>query len=444
MNANEEMVMPAVLGDRIREARSRLNMTQGELAGNDYSVSYISAIERNKIRPSLRALAWLASRLNVNVSDLLASDAPLPGDLSLAQSTEDAFTLALTEARLALATHRAAEAYEGLHQVQEQIRTTSQRVQHALLLAEASLALHRGTEAKDLMEANLQLTKDGDTLAHERSRNLLGLAYSELHLYMMAAECHRQCLNAIQSDLVRDPSFELAVMNNLGATYMQLGQFDEAISIFQQADTLGQKLQSPISLAELYWEISKRYRQDGLLSQAQRYTDLAIEHLQQADNRQTFIRLQSNLGSAYAEQSENERAEATLQHAKELAIQNGDAKSATLALAQLARVQIARGAISEAQSTAQQALADADKMGDTVARGYANLVMGEALAHTKQSGKAEEFFSTGIRLLEETTAPQSELSRAYARYAEYLEQRGEVKRALEYFKKAHTNLAASR
>ncbi|MDQ5824737.1 MAG: tetratricopeptide repeat protein [Chloroflexota bacterium] len=46
-------------------------MTQADLAGGDYSKSYISAIEQGKSRPSLQALQRLASRLGVPPGQLL-------------------------------------------------------------------------------------------------------------------------------------------------------------------------------------------------------------------------------------------------------------------------------------------------------------------------------------------------------------------------------------
>src|SRR5579859_1900944 len=66
------------MGKRLRQARLRLNMTQSEVAATRFSVSYISAVERGQIRPSLGALEVLSERLEVPLEDLLGN-APLPG-----------------------------------------------------------------------------------------------------------------------------------------------------------------------------------------------------------------------------------------------------------------------------------------------------------------------------------------------------------------------------
>src|SRR5262249_1161567 len=60
------------LGQRLRRARLARNLTQGEVAKNQFSVSYVSAVERGQIRPSLGALERLAERLQVPLTDLLS------------------------------------------------------------------------------------------------------------------------------------------------------------------------------------------------------------------------------------------------------------------------------------------------------------------------------------------------------------------------------------
>src|SRR3979411_3145147 len=59
------------VGAKIRAARLAKKYTQSQLAAPDFSVSYISAIERGQIHPSLRALEILAGRLGLSSTQLL-------------------------------------------------------------------------------------------------------------------------------------------------------------------------------------------------------------------------------------------------------------------------------------------------------------------------------------------------------------------------------------
>lgn len=60
-----------IIGDGVRAARLAAHMTQADLAGQTYTKSYISALERGKMVPSLQTLRTLAERMSVSVSSLL-------------------------------------------------------------------------------------------------------------------------------------------------------------------------------------------------------------------------------------------------------------------------------------------------------------------------------------------------------------------------------------
>lgn len=58
------------VGRRVRDLRTRLGMTQADLAGPRYSAAYISTIETERRKPSRALLQYLAPRLGVDVGDL--------------------------------------------------------------------------------------------------------------------------------------------------------------------------------------------------------------------------------------------------------------------------------------------------------------------------------------------------------------------------------------
>ncbi|HCC34284.1 MAG TPA: XRE family transcriptional regulator [Ruminococcaceae bacterium] len=61
------------LGERIREERKRINLTQAALAeAIDISDTYMGAIERGERSPTLDTLVRLANRLGVTIDFLLA------------------------------------------------------------------------------------------------------------------------------------------------------------------------------------------------------------------------------------------------------------------------------------------------------------------------------------------------------------------------------------
>lgn len=73
MNTKVVFVINGV-GKKIRFLRKEQNMTQEELAGDQFTKSYISLIERGRINPSMKALNFIAQKLNKPVSLLLDTE----------------------------------------------------------------------------------------------------------------------------------------------------------------------------------------------------------------------------------------------------------------------------------------------------------------------------------------------------------------------------------
>lgn len=61
-------------GERIRQARLALGMTQQELCGDQITRNMLSMIERGVSKPSVQTLRYLAERLGLGVDDLLTDD----------------------------------------------------------------------------------------------------------------------------------------------------------------------------------------------------------------------------------------------------------------------------------------------------------------------------------------------------------------------------------
>ena len=63
-------ISPDTLGGRIRAAREEQHLSLAEVAGDQYSTSLISQIERNRVDPSHESLRFLAERLKLPLEEL--------------------------------------------------------------------------------------------------------------------------------------------------------------------------------------------------------------------------------------------------------------------------------------------------------------------------------------------------------------------------------------
>ena len=63
-------ISPDTLGGRLRAAREEQHLSLADVAGDQYSTSLISQIERNRVDPSHESLRFLADRLKLPLEEL--------------------------------------------------------------------------------------------------------------------------------------------------------------------------------------------------------------------------------------------------------------------------------------------------------------------------------------------------------------------------------------
>jgi len=69
------------IGARIRSRRKELGLTQKQLAGDEFTKSFISQVELGRTAPSIETLAVLADRLGRPIEWFVAEDPPSPSPL---------------------------------------------------------------------------------------------------------------------------------------------------------------------------------------------------------------------------------------------------------------------------------------------------------------------------------------------------------------------------
>ncbi len=189
-------VSPDTLGGRMRAARQDLHLSLAEVAGERYSTSLISQIERNRVDPSQESLGYLAERLKLPIEDLMA----------LAQQ------------------HRESEAEVPRYKIYEEQRNQAQQ----------ALANNRSREALNYLEG-IDLTQ---LPSHVRWRiaALRGQGYFNLREFRQA---QHNCLYAIAEKPVIVPSGQaveaMMLALHLAAASRELGQFDDAEKYYEAA-----------------------------------------------------------------------------------------------------------------------------------------------------------------------------------------------------------------
>ena len=234
------------LGERIRALRYERRMTQAELGRGRFSVSYISAVERGAIRPSLQALDHLATTLQVPVTSLLADTTMLPPSRRRAGNPprEIAFW-ELARAQVTLAQGDPDAALTILNGLSAQILEPAEHVQRHHLAAECHLALgqHEAARASAAQGVRLaEAVRDRGALAHLlvlQAQAYRGLASSDLALDLFASVPYRDPVAELDATLL---AYEIA---------HYLEHAEQATALLTRAQRLATALGAPLQLAAL-------------------------------------------------------------------------------------------------------------------------------------------------------------------------------------------------
>src|SRR5438067_478099 len=107
------------LGARLRAARQERKMSQEQLAQPEFTKSYVSAVERGKARPSLKALDLMSRRLGLPMTELLATPLPEEPVPDLAALGAD-LSARLVQAELLINGDQAAEALRQINAAEQE------------------------------------------------------------------------------------------------------------------------------------------------------------------------------------------------------------------------------------------------------------------------------------------------------------------------------------
>lgn len=308
-NAAQRVAVDARPGERVRQARLRKGMTQKQLAGDRYTASYISALEKGLTRASMAALEYLAERLGVPVDYFVRDEQPLwermRADLLLAsedwQGAMDAYT-SLLDARLsaverALCLRGRAEAGCRLRRPAQAVSDAS--MAHEILvkagmrtdaayaaywLAYAHYLLDNLGEARDLVGQVLAEVRAGLSVqADFRLRLLVALANID-----GAEGRHRQALalleegRALASDL--DSHRRATYLFALALKYSDSGDHEAALRTGQQALALYEARAAERDIASLQNTMALAHAELGHLGQARKLAAAAVKEADALDD----------------------------------------------------------------------------------------------------------------------------------------------------------------
>jgi len=443
-SANVGKAVAARVGSNIRAVRSKLALTQAQLASPEFSISYISAIERGKIRPSLKALSILARRLDVPLTFLLegspsgAAEARSVGYSPADSGPDQKIDIDLLQADILLHQERGEQALALLTPLQPERLSTDQVYRLYVLLGRCHFDSRQYQEAVvDLRAAVSQAEALGEQELSERARNLLGEAYYQLSNYTLALENHLRCAQAIEAGLRTDPFFTFTVFTNLASDYFCLDDGEKAVAHYQKAQQALQGLcLTPLSFASKYMEISLCYKKVGHIAPARDFAlrSLALYEMQGQQRQMGLIH--QGLGMVLESQNDLDGAEREYRQAIAAEQELADVRSTVLCRMSLAELLLKRKNLLEAEKEAGETLELARASGQVQVQGQAIFTLAGVRLQGEEPETADALFIQALEVLD--AAPSHTIAAgAYFHYASILEARGDVPGSLKALKKAY-------
>lgn len=432
------------VGERLRAARIAQNFTQGQLASPDFSVSYISAIERGQIHPSLRALEILAVRLGLSSTQLLPNhpqqDEQGEQAVPPPEREEDEAESVFLEVQVLIRQKAPAEALALLEQLPTKRLKRQQQLQHRYLMGWVYYDAGLLQESETALSEALQIAKElNDTYLNLRILNLLGITYATMQNYGQAIHTHQRCLTVAEDEKPQDQDqlFISQVCLYLGQHFMAINDIEQAIEMFKKAQSIASTLAKPEAQQNFYWEQSQHYSDTKAYDLAALYAQKCLYLYGEQSFKAARSSLHYALGQALM-MGNQERTHEYLEHA----LQQESVQQDPLALASvsmhMAQWHFGRKELDEAYRFAQRACTISEPAGDSLIAAQAYLTLGQIeYAQTKYED-GDRHFVMGLEMLErvESDGNQEEISRQSVRYAELLEQRGKAREAFAYFRRA--------
>ena len=444
------------LGQRLREARQRLGLTQDDVAQPEFTKSYVSAVERGKARPSLKALELMSRRLGIPMPELLTVAPDVVDTLDLAALEEDV-EYQLDCARRAIDTGQGGEALrliavaeEGAGTALDQLggatryRLSYLRALAYLRVGEASTAQRELTRTLDLAAA----LDDGGG-AVEQVRYLIGGAYSEQNLPQLAVEYHTRGVEAIQAGVVKDPNLQLLIYSNLANDYWALGDSGRAVAFYQEALKLLDRVSNLERQSGIYWGLSVAYKALGDMTRATLYAGRAIAIYEATANQTAAAQMSVNLAELLIDRGDYPAAEAALTRARTLLEATGNPLFLSAVYQRYAALELARERLAEAAEYSARGVQLSEAVyqtqagqGDPAARSNmqrtyirALRMAGRVAEAQGDRATADARFTTALDLARDAGLWEAAADLAYA-YAELLTARGAHEQAGTYYRQA--------
>jgi len=422
VSSPETVQTPTTLGERVRAARRGLGMSQAQLAGEELTKGFISQIESGLVRPSVRSLQIIATRLGRPL-DYFVGDEPLAAAkrvrfhrLAAEAAVERRdWPVVRSEASAALASAVPARERGAL------LRLVALA---DLAAGDAEAVFERVSEALRIID----VTVDASEVA--RLLHLRGQAYLRHGQLGAAVESLEASRDTLDRHEVADPRLRARVLVTLATAYRRLNRAAKALSTYESALALAARTSEIRTAAQGYMGIAVSLYDSGELDGAINNYARALELFARLGDTSFELSVLQSLATVHVEQGEIEAARRAAERCLERADAVDDPNMRAIAETILARVALAEGDHEQALRVVTKAESALAALGDERQRADALRVMGLAHHAAGDHAASDRVFRQAVAILTEIK-DQPDLAAVAGEYARLLRARGDAEAAFD-------------
>lgn len=382
------------LGDRIRRLRVHRGLSQTQLAGRDMSRAFISQVENGRCTPSQQTLSIIAQRLGKPVS-YFYEDEP---DSFGAKFLLDAAAADMEKGLCAEALPKLEEAIRMLRRGDD----SESELRATLLMAHCLFQSGRTEEALDAYD----LIAEGYQVQGKPSSAFIPLWLEMAHCYLVMEQfstAERYYLKVIRGATGKKSYVDVyaAALCYLGATLSRLGQYEQAISRYQEALLAISPEQAPVLWGKCAFGVGGCYRRAGKPKLALMWNRRALDCLRTAKHPEA-VRAEHNVALALMDLGNWEEAYALLSRIWTTLKDRDDQETQANVMDDLATYWIHKGDYDRAEQICWQALDLVSGLDTTRLRGLLYRKLGEIYMLRGNRSRALELLQVSYALLQRT------------------------------------------
>jgi tetratricopeptide (TPR) repeat protein len=395
-------------------------MTQSQLAEGRYTKAYVSALENGLAKPSLAALNFLAGRLGVPVTRLLAAGEPawtrLEADVHLAagewQQAVDAFTELLddgpSDAVRPELLRALAEGYCRLEQGAEGVRAASEA---------AELFRRQGRHADAAWATYWEASSLHELEQGDGARELL-----------------LRVLDEIAQGLTVDSELRLRILIALATIDSRDDQPERALGYLEQARAMVGLLDDR-RRATFLFSLAMSYHELGDLEAALTTGSQSLTHFRAADAEREVASIENELALVFLALGQVDRAAEHVAEARVGFERLGSDRSLAHVIDTEARIDLARGAGDAAADRALEARRLADETGNRKAAISASLTLAQARRAQGDLDAASAILDDAARVAR-SQGRRGQLQAVLGEWAEIKAEQGDLRGAFDLSQEA--------